>query len=103
MGAAGGDRRGATDEGFTLDPVYWEEAIFSGNPTAPNGHAAGNETKEFGEFAPGNMFSLHSFDGKVDFGRGLLRKSAVGVHSLSTTSSVAPLGIMIFTLVLTSC
>src|SRR5258706_949708 len=101
--AAERNRRGVADEGFTLDPVWRKEAVFSGNPTATDNHATGNETKEFGEFATRNMFRLHSFDGEIDFGCGFLGKSAVGIHSLSTTSSVAPLGIMILTLVLTSC
>ena len=49
-----------------------EEPVFHGDPAAADGHAAGDQAKELGEFATRNVFRLDPFDGKIDFGRGLL-------------------------------
>src|SRR5262245_61446088 len=80
-----------------------EKPIFNRHPTAADGHAAGDQAEEFGKFAAGDVFRFDAFDGKIHFGRSFFREWAVRVHSLSTTSSVAPFGIMILTFVFTRC
>lgn len=91
------------NQGFALNPGWRKEPVLHRDPAGADGHAAGDETEELGEFATRDMFGLDAFNGKIHFGRRLFWEWACGIHSLSTTSSVAPLGIMMLTLVLTSC
>src|SRR5262245_29136684 len=102
-GAADRNVRGVADQGFALNPERGKEPVFYRHPTAAHRHAAGDQAEKFGKLATRNMLGLDAFDRKINFGRGLAGESAFGVHSLSTASSVAPLVIMMLTLVLTRC
>src|SRR5262245_28786722 len=80
-----------------------EQPVLHRHPAAADGHPARDQAKALGELAARDVFRLHAFDGEIHLGSGSFRQWAGRVHSLSTTSSVAPLGIMMLTLVLTDC
>ena len=103
MGGAHGDVAYPTHTQRALDAMTRHHGVLDRHPAAADREAPRDHAQQLRELTPRDVLGLRALTGEVDLVGGLLRAQQIGwaAHSSSTTRTVAPLGIMKLTLVLT--